>query len=695
MHTLKDIYSPQRLRALLVTATLTVSLAIHPSSSGQAQTLDAAPLLLRYQGQLEGNIEELSNTIDCTFDLLDEQSESLFRERDRTVSVIDRRFTVTLGAGVTPLTPDLFIGRVSLFTKCDLNNNGNHEVITTELVGSTPRAAVALSVRGPVETNSIQVNGDEVVSPDGEWIGAVATTGEVNASRLEADEANIIGYLEANRAHFAAVSTAQLAHRLSPMAEPTPLVDESGVWVGPIDFKDMDNDGALDFIELLIGTDPLSAESAPLDENTDGIYDYFQPVYEALVPPLPFDPSSLSHRFDISLTAEDYVTQVTPGEEWAAAQVIFSDQGVLESLAISVSIELSSGIHHLDLTLVTPNGDRYSLLTHTDEPLGELLTSAQYNFSAEQPPLGLDWNDITRLNREPSRDLQGSWSLLVTNYSGDSEIPQIDDFTLNFDYISSNMITFTRDLSLGESRSITDLRDPTEATDAANKRYVDTHINSSNEIFSGIINELQRTLNPTFPQRFTYRSRVFETYDSSASSYFFSGHPELFGGLSTEAWSTAGVTASQLDLSTLDGLLTQEGQGGSNALIINQSFNHNVDQQGFFMVLQVQVENTTVESIDWPIQASLSCKNAVINTSHQKSSIALNGVSIYSTQDELCTTTVVDTSITITLPPEEISDLVFVVAASEPNISNQRRLMFAFTSDSLNLPQGLVYRRRW
>lgn len=669
------------------------------------------PIFLRYQGSLEGSIEDLSNTIDCTFELLNGQDDTVFYERQRTILVIERRFTVTLGAGSSdspPLTPNLLLGPTRLFVKCDLNNNGNHEVVTTEPIGPTPLAAVALGVNGFVETTSIKVNGEEVVSPDGEWVGEVATTGEVNASRIEGDTARINGLAELNELQvntrlsslegfIASLKITELGHQAGLEADTTPLINDRGVWVGPIEFIDTDSDGAEDYIELLLGTDPLEASSVPADVNQDEIFDAFQinPNEDDNRLTLPFDPETFSHYFTTTQSADEFSNELSEGEEWQAAVIHFDQDGDIQELEITIDVSHESGIHHVAFALETPNGDRFQLLERIEMPADPSVTSATYRFSANEPPELFDWGTLLTEGEANPRPLRGVWSLYATNYSADQLSPVIAAFSITAAYLSPRKVTLTRDLDLAQNARITGIEEPAISSDVANKGYVDRLIAESVEALNEQITASERRLDPSYPGRFTYRYAIFETFDPISGNYFFAGHPELFAGVSTEAWSTAQVSASQLSISALDRSLHKEASARSNALISNRNFTQSDNRQGEFLIMHVQVENTTSEAISWPLQLELSCRNADVNGGHQLSSIALNEVEVYSTQPELCTSLSISASPTLTLPPEQLSDLVFVVSASEPNSINERRLMLALTTNSLDLPEGLVYRRTW
>jgi hypothetical protein len=91
----------------------------------------------------------------------------------------------------------------------------------------------------------------------------------------------------------------------------------------------------------------------------------------------------------------------------------------------------------------------------------------------------------------------------------------------------------------------------------------------------------------------------------------------------------------------------------------------------------------------------MSCGNLQGN-GYQPSSIALNGENIFTSEAQDCNNLTITVNTSLDLPANQVSDLIFVVAASTPNLNNLRRVMLAFINNRLgNLPQGLIYRKLW
>jgi hypothetical protein len=660
-----------------------------------AQDSSEERFYLRYQGMIEGGVTDLSNSIDCVFEFLDSNDIAQHRERHANVLVINNSFTVTLGSGDNPINPSLFSTPVELLTQCDLDRNGDYDVITIEEIGATPRAAVALSVKGSVDASYIRVNGTEVVSPDGEWLGSVITDEEMRAESIEVTSARVTDLLTVPTGHFDHLVLRSLSHHPTVDSDlEIPLISENGAWVGPIEFSDLDNDGVSDWIETLLGSDPISANDTPADLDEDGIFDIFQRNDEGSSSTevvLPFDPHTFSHQFLLSQSAQVFTSETTPGVTWTAATLEVTQSGPIDDLSINFTLNHPSGVHLVDVQLILPNGDQVNLITHDPNQIPAVIESERtYNFSVLTPPDGVDWETITQLADE-ARPLQGLWRLNLTNYAIDNTSPNLNSFSIDAEYTSSDMVTLNRNIDLRNTIALSGLPDPILERDAVTKAYVDQKEADLTDSFQ----QLQATLDPSTPSRVTYRYRTFEVYDVATNSYFFPNLPELFGGLSSSDWGNGAVTAAQVNLNSLDALLTEEKQSGSNALVLNQNFDQSNDLQGLFAIVHLQIENQTENIISWIISPHFSCDNLRPNA-HQMTSVGLNGVNLFTSENLTCNSLSTTATISVDLPPNQVSDVIFVVSASVPNNLNQRRLMLAFTNDDLgNLPAGLIYRKLW
>ena len=660
-----------------------------------AQDTNEERIYLRYQGQIEG-ANEIGNTIDCLFEFTDSDDQSLHRERNPNVLVINNAFTVTLGAGSNPFEPDSFLGPVKLLTQCDLDRDGSYDVVTSEIIGSTPKAAVALSVKGSVDADYIRVNGSEVVSPDGEWLGSVVTDQDLRANTLEVSSANITDQLNSTSAYLQNLSINTLSHRVDSDSEASPLINNSGAWIGEIVLPDQDQDGVLDWIEELLGSDPLDSESKPLDNNQDGIFDLLQGSQQdsnQTTPELelPFDVQSLSNRFTLRQSAEDYFTEQSEGVPWVAASINVEIDAPIENLSIELSTSHPSGVHFISLQLVTPNGQAFTLIEQSLAPQPDQIeTQSTYQFSIENVPEGLDWSQITHQGEE-ARSLQGDWQIVMRNASNDQVSPTLDSFTLIADYTSTQELTLTRDMNLQEIHRVTGLPTPQADSDASTKSYVDQAINQVTET----VNTYQQANDPSYPDGMVYRYRTFEVYDVSSMSYLFQNNPEFYAGQGSAFWGSGLVRAAQLEINDLDDFLNQSHKARQNAVVVNQVYTQENEAQGFFTVFHTQVENSTDANITWNLTPHFSCHN-LNNGIQQVTSVALNGVENFVSTNLVCTEISNTALVTFDFPPNQVSDIVFVIAASAPNSLGKRRLFFAFGNQELaTLPEGLSFRKTW
>jgi hypothetical protein len=438
------------------------------------------PTFLRYQGIIDQVSGELPDAIDCSFYLKNSNDDQLWSERHDTVYVIERHFTVALGRE-TPLTQDLFFTPVSLHVECDVDADGDYDIRVTELIGETPRAALALSAQGPIKADYLEVNGN-------------------------------------------------------------PVINELGQWVGP----------------------PLA--NLPNPEEAD------QVANKAYV-----DSRITSTSLQITTLQESLTAQITEAQDAQEIQ----------------------------------------------------LTGLQGQITTETDRVRADTS-------EEITDVQTQLSTQITQQITESE---------------------ARDLSA------------------------------------------RQDIDPTYPKTFTYRSRLFETFDVNSETYLFGDQASLFGGVAPSAWSS-GATADQVDLDQVGAFLIDEGQAGANALLSMSKFEQISDQQGIFFIAHFQVENTAEVVKSWTLDFEYSCYESRVN-GPQSSSLALNGESAWSSLNLTCSSLSQSTQVTLDLPPQEISDVVMVIAGSTPSSGATnpgvpyRRVMFAFTSECLSLPEGLRYRKVW
>ena len=449
------------------------------------------PIYMRYQGTIDQVSGDLPNVIDCSFTLSDSNGERQWAEQ-HDAYVIERHFTVALGTE-TPLTANLFSIPLSLQVRCDIDEDGAPDIEVTEVVGETPRAAVALSAKGPINADYLEINNLAVIDSSGQWIGPTL-------SNLSAPEEN---------------------HHLTNKL----------------------------YVDMRISS--LRLENTTLQGNIS------------------------------TLT----MTTTTLGEQLNAQQAT------------------------LDTLSAEQTGFRQDLNELEDEITG--LESVREDFSAE----------------------------------------------------------LAQGILESEERSAV----------------------------------TYRALDPSYPRHFTYRSRLFETYDVASGTYLFDDQAALFGGVTPQAWSS-GATADQVELDLLSGFLINNGQGGANALISSSQFTHTSDQQGAFLIIHFQVENTDEVAKAWPLNFEYSCYEGRPG-GPQRSSLALNGVLEWSSVDSNCTALTHSAQVTLQLPPQETSDIVMVIAGSAPASPaidpgtpapvQHRRVMFAFTGECLTLPEGLRYRKAW
>lgn len=695
------------------------------STWGQVERANAQanePIYLRYQGTIEGVSGDLSGTIGCYFELTDANSSILWDDQIDNVVVIERHFTVTLGTNIEGgLSPEWFQDQVNLNVTCEV---GGDQVSTQEIVSMTPRAAYSKRSLHAETASAVVRDGVSLIGDRGAWVGDVESEGKVTASRVESgavsleslylsdplaaeeDEPRVlidqsgtwrgsveslIGritnlYSETSQLGQAEITSLYL-HSDELDTPPSLLIDETGTWLGSVYYQDSDEDGVSDLFETLFGTDPEDALSRPEDRDEDGVIDVLQsPDTDQITSQV----EGFSSVFTGQRTTENFNTDPQTPEAWDAGSIELSESGILQALTVVIGLQHPVDLNQLKVKLRGPTGEEVLLFDGGANPEDPLGNEATLTFNEDQPPEGINWYlDVLTAQGEP-RELTGVWTVVLEDQFGAGLSSALTAFSLEFTYLSDTQLSISRELIMGDGQRIRGLVAPEEATEAAPKGYVDQQISTLREETNTAI----QAIHPSYPQRFTYRARTFETYDVGNLTYYFNDQASLFGGVPPSAWSTLGATAGQINPALLDALLSEEGQGGLDAFISQKSFTQAQSQEGLFIVLHTQVENTTEADIDWTIQFEFTCNEQGFS-GPQRSSFALNGIDVWSTQGDLCGSSSQTKSLDLSLPAETLSDLVFVISASDLDTSAVRRLLFAFTGGSLLLPDGLQYRKTW
>jgi|GEM_PF-2268644 len=245
-------------RALLPPLALSAALLAPAAAAAQG----AVPLLLRYQGLIEGASLEEGAELPCALSLIPVgATEAAFSEQV-VAPVVESRFVVTLGANsANPLSPELFRQQLNLKVECDLDSSTpGAELSVTEPVGHTPRAVEAnraRAVEGPVVATELRVGqGDAarlVVDAQGSWVGAPiipryndqplvvegAWVGAVDAplaraARLVGEVLDVSVDVLSPAAHVERVYLRALYYDSAPGELDDLLVNEAREWVGGV-----------------------------------------------------------------------------------------------------------------------------------------------------------------------------------------------------------------------------------------------------------------------------------------------------------------------------------------------------------------------------------------------------------------------------------------------------------------------------
>ncbi len=183
----------------------------------------------------------------------------------------------------------------------------------------------------------------------------------------------------------------------------------------------------------------------------------------------------------------------------------------------------------------------------------------------------------------------------------------------------------------------------------------------------------------------TYRWATFSTYSNGGSgSWAFNNDPSMFGGVNPSNWTDASALAADLssDKEILRTLFQRKGYATGNAMIFNDELASFSSTNGRVALVLFRINNTTGSPIVWNPTVWYSAYAAW----GERASGALNGVTILNEGD------IGNRTVSITIPPNRVSTIIFVSTSGQPSISVGMRLCrLGFSNNSLNLPAGLEF----
>ena len=184
------------------------------------------------------------------------------------------------------------------------------------------------------------------------------------------------------------------------------------------------------------------------------------------------------------------------------------------------------------------------------------------------------------------------------------------------------------------------------------------------------------------------RYNTFDTY-LEACCWAASDDPSLFGGVNPSGWTDGFSSASQMtpDAETLRTLFNRKMYPGANALVASERWSDQSSTNGKVTVALIRIRNTTADFIDWVPTFYFTGMSGW----GERASVAVNGQEVWSS----CCDHYLNeqTSVPISLAPNQTSTVIFVVPSSPPWYASPhyRFNFFAFIANSLELPNGLQY----
>jgi len=188
--------------------------------------------------------------------------------------------------------------------------------------------------------------------------------------------------------------------------------------------------------------------------------------------------------------------------------------------------------------------------------------------------------------------------------------------------------------------------------------------------------------NFTISGKATYRWATFTTYDQNYG-WACSNDASLFGGVTPSNWTDANGQASMMssDKEVLRTLFTQKGYAKNNATIMNENWMSYSSTNGKVVMALFRVKNTTGSIINWIPYFYFSAYESW----SEHASVALNGVSMMNTG------TYSNTSLTLPIPENRVSTVIFVSTSGQPGGTGMRNCRLIFYNNSLSLPPGLEF----
>jgi hypothetical protein len=187
-----------------------------------------------------------------------------------------------------------------------------------------------------------------------------------------------------------------------------------------------------------------------------------------------------------------------------------------------------------------------------------------------------------------------------------------------------------------------------------------------------------------------YRWATWSTYDQGGG-WIYKNDSSLTGGVTPSNWSDASATAAQIssDKKVQAALFNKKAAVSQNSVVWSETWLAYSSTNGKLAGALIRVRNKTGAAINW----TLDYYATAYPLWGEVASIALNGVSVWTTSGNSYSTTSYST--TLSIPANRVSTVICVAggspAASIGNGSSSRTTVLAFRNNCLNLPAGLEY----
>jgi subtilisin-like proprotein convertase family protein len=397
--------------------------------------------------------------------------------------------------------------------------------------------------------------------------------------------------------------------------------------------------------------------------KADGTYECVTAMDPSAFPPDAIDEISnglIANQFVDSVAGKTGIAIPDNNPIGVSDVIDFPDIGVAQKIGISVSLT-NSKIDFLVVSLIDPAGGEFVL--HSKTGTGTVLKTTY-----PDPTKNVSGDLTTWIGKNP----KGKWYLKVVDsaYLNNTTDGAIASWSIDLQTLSSKKIQIKGDQYI------------TGNSNVSGTASVGGNLNVTGTLTVG---------GGGLAKPASYRWAYFNTYVEVAEGWMRSNDGFYFGGQGAGCWTDSNCTAANLsaDKESLRTLFTNKGYAGKNALLRSEVYYMYSSTNGPVFMSLWRIKNSTASNINWTPYWTYTAYTGW----GEQASVALNGTNVWNSP---CNSqSVCDASVTMTIPANRTSTVVFQSTGSQPwsyGYAVQVRKCFqGFYNNSLALPAGLTF----